>query len=101
MSLKKVTTRKKTLKVTESNLATSSNPTDLSNIFPIAPDILTQIHKQIFHYIWPKKSRTHSKKNTPLPKNKGGINIKEPEVHNLAMRIKHPLNSKYKKDQLP
>ena len=26
----------------------------LSNIFPIAQDILTQTHEQIFHYIWPK-----------------------------------------------
>ena len=65
MSLKKVTTRKKTLKVTESNLATSSNPTVLSNIFPIAPDILTQIHKQIFHYIWPKNQEPIARK-TPL-----------------------------------
>ena len=49
-----------------------------------------------------KKSRTHTnKKALFLPKNKGGINIKEPEVHNLAMRIKHLLNLKYKKDQLP
>ena len=26
----------------------------LSHIFPVPQDILTQIHKQIFHYMWPK-----------------------------------------------
>ena len=71
----------------------------LSNIFPIPQDILTQLHKQIFHYIWPKNQEPIARKTLFLPKNKGAINIKESEVHNLAMRsrIKHLLNLKYKK----
>ena len=32
----------------------------LSNIFPLTQDILTQLHKQIFHYIWPKNQEKHS-----------------------------------------
>ena len=73
----------------------------LSNIFPIPQNILTQIHKQIFHYIWPKNQEHIARKTFFLPKNKGGINNKEPEVHNLAIRIKHLLNLKYKKTNLP
>ena len=61
----------------------------LSKIFPLPQDILTQIHKQIFHYIWPKNQEPIAKKALFLLKNKGGINIKELEVHNLAMRIQH------------
>ena len=69
----------------------------LSNTLPIPQDILTQIHKQIFHYIWPKNQEPIAKKALFLLKNKGGVNIKELEVHNLAMRIKHLLNLKHKK----
>ena len=32
-----------------------------------------------------------------LPKKRSGLNIKEPESHNIAMRLKHLLNLKYKK----
>ena len=73
----------------------------LSNIFPIRQNILTQIHKQIFHYIWPKNQEHIARKLLYLPKNKGGINIEEPEVHNLAIRIKHLLNLKYEKTNCP
>ena len=34
-----------------------------------------------------------------LPKNKGGLNRKESEAHNLALRIKHLLTLKQTKDQ--
>ena len=42
--------------------------------------------------------KDNSKKNTFLPKLKGGLNIKEPDAHNLSMRIKH---LKQKENQPP
>ena len=73
----------------------------LSNVFPIPQEILTQIHKQIFHCIWLKNLEPIPRKTLFLPKNKGSIKIKEPEIHNLAMQTKHLLNLKYKKIQPP
>lgn len=74
----------------------------LSNIFPIPQEILKQIHKKIFHYIWINKNNEPiARKTLFLPKKKGGINIKEPETHNLAMRAKHLLNLKCKENQPP
>ena len=81
------------------NTLTLAKTAYLSNVFPIPREILTQIHKQIFHYIWSKNQELIARKTLFLPKNKGGITIKEPEVHNLAMRTKHLLNLKYKKIQ--
>ena len=34
-----------------------------------------------------------------LPKNKGGLNLKEPEAHNMAIRRKHLITLKQTKDQ--
>ena len=42
----------------------------LSNIFPIPQDILTQIHKQIFHYIWPKNQESIARKHSFYQKTK-------------------------------
>ena len=36
----------------------------LSNTLPIPQDILTQIHKQIFHYIWPRNQEPIAKKHS-------------------------------------
>ena len=36
-----------------------------------------------------------------MPKHKGGLNIKEPEAHNLSMRIKHLLTLKQEENQPP
>ena len=69
----------------------------LSNIFPIPKNILTQLHKKIYRYIWKQKMIEPTARKTLFlpPKKKGGLNIKEPDSHNIAMTLKHLLNLKY------
>ena len=58
----------------------------LSNAFGIPNEILTQLQKKIFQYIWQdQKKEPIARKTLFLPKNRGGINIKEPDTHNKAM----------------
>ena len=72
----------------------------MSNVFPIPEKIIQKIHTNIFHYLWQNKTpEPIARKTLFLPKNKGGLNIKESEAHNLAMRIKHFLTLKQKPDQ--
>ena len=74
----------------------------LSNVFPIPEKIIQKIHTNIFQYLWQNKTREPiASKTLFLPKNKGDLNIKEPETHNLAIRIKHLLTLKQTKDQPP
>ena len=47
-----------------------------------------------------QKTRTNCEKNTIPAKRKRGLNKKEPEAHNLAMRIKHILSLQQNKKQL-
>ena len=62
----------------------------ISNVFPIPDTMLSKIHKVIFQYLWQNKIiEPIARKTTFLPKQKGGLNIKEPNIHNLAMRLKH------------
>ena len=69
----------------------------LSNIFPIPKEILAQLHTKIYQYIWQdKKIEPIARKTLFLPKRGGGINIKEQDSHNIAMRLKDLLNLKYK-----
>ena len=73
--------------------------TFLSNVFPIPENITQKIHTNIFQYLWQNKTAEPiARKTLFLPKNNGGINIKEPEAHNMAMRIKHLLTLKQSKD---
>ena len=74
----------------------------LSNVFPIPEKIIQKIHTNIFQYLWQNKTREPiASKTLFLPKNKGDLNIKELETHNLAIRIKHLLTLKQTKDQPP
>ena len=74
----------------------------LSNVFPIPEKIIQKIHTNIFQYLWQNKTREPiASKTLFLSKNKGDLNIKEPETHNLAIRIKHLLTLKQTKDQPP
>lgn len=67
--------------------------TFLSNVFPIPEQILKKIYKILFNYLWYNKPQEPiARKTLFLPKHKGGLNITEPEAHNLSMRIKHLLN---------
>ena len=76
--------------------------TFLSNVFPIPGKIINKIHKNIFGYLWQNKtSEPKVRKTLFLPKGKRGLNVKEPEAHNLSMRIKHLLTLKQKKNQPP
>ena len=68
-----------------------------SNVFPIPEKIIQKIHTNIFQYLWQNKTpEPIARKTLFLPKDKGGLNIKEPEAHNLAMRIKHLITLKEK-----
>ena len=74
----------------------------LSNIFPIPKEILAQLHTKIYQYIWQdKKIEPIARKTLFLPKKGGGINIKEQDSHNIAMRLKDLLNLKYKEKTPP
>ena len=74
----------------------------LSNVFPIPNKILTKLHKKIFWSIWQdKKTEPIATETLSLPQKRGGINIKEPDTHNIAMRLKHTLNLKYKENPPP
>ena len=62
----------------------------LSNVYPIPDNIPNKIHKVIFQNLWQNNQiEPIARKKTFLPKSKGSLNIKEPNTHNLAMKIKH------------
>ena len=74
--------------------------TFLSNVLPIPEQVIQKIHKHIFQYLWHnKKQEPIARKTLFLPKNKGGLNLKEIEAHNYAMRIKHLLTLKQKENK--
>ena len=61
-----------------------------SNIFPIPPYILKQIHSNIFKHIWQFSNKEPISRETLfLPKTQAGIGLIEPKPHSLAMKIKH------------
>ena len=67
----------------------------IGNVFPIPENILTQMHKRIFNFIWQNKNMEPvGRKTIFLQKEKRGLNMKELEVRNLSMRLKHFLNLK-------
>lgn len=52
--------------------------------------MINKIHKIIFQYLWQnQKVEPIATKTTFLPKQKGRLNVKEPNIHNFAMRLKH------------
>ena len=74
----------------------------LSNVFPIDTKITQNIHKKIFKYIWNNKEQEPiARKTIFLNKKLGGINLLEPQAHNIAMRIKHLLTLKQKEKTSP
>ena len=74
--------------------------TFLSNVLPIPEQVIQKIHKHTFQYLWyNKKQEPIARKTLFLPKNKGGLNLKEIEAHNYAMRIKHLLTLKQKENK--
>ena len=74
----------------------------LSNVFPIPDKMLSKIYKEIFHYLCQNKNiETIARKATFLPKQKVGLNIKEPNIHNIAMRLKHLQNLQKSENQPP
>ena len=68
----------------------------LSNIFPIDLQTTLSIQEQIFKYFWKNKQEQIARKTIFLPKNLGGLNLLEPQVQNMAMRIKHIVQLKQK-----
>ena len=62
----------------------------LSNVFAVPDEIINKIHKIIFQHLWQnQKVEPIAKKATFLPKQKGRLNVKEPNIHNFAMWLKH------------
>ena len=89
-------------KATILNTLILAKTTFLSNIFPIPENVLTKLHKYIFSYICQNRNvEPISRKTLFLKKEQGGLNIKETEAHNLAMRLKHLLNLKQHPKQPP
>ena len=66
----------------------------LSNDFPIDHKNHSKIHQKIFQYIWKNKQEAISRKTLFQNKKLGGLNLLEPQAHNIAMRIKHILQIK-------
>ena len=90
--IQKMSTRQLSLygKTVLINTLILAKTTFLINAFPIPEQIIKKIHTNIFQYLWQNKTpEPIARKTLFLPKNKGGLNIKETEAHNLAMRIKH------------
>ena len=89
-------------KATILNTLILAKTTFLSKIFPIPENVLTKLHKYIFSYICQNRNvEPISRKTLFLKKEQGGLNIKETEAHNLAMRLKHLLNLKQHPKQPP
>ena len=81
------------IRKSNTNTLILARTTFLSNVFPIPEQILKKIYKILFNYLWYNKPQEPiARKTLFLPKHKGGLNITEPEAHNLSKRIKHLLN---------
>ena len=59
-----------------------------------------QIQNKIFKYIWNNKQES-TRKTIFLNKKLGGLNLLEPQAHNVVMRIKHLLQLKQKQNNPP
>ena len=78
-------------KVQIANTLILSKTSFLSNVFPIDLQIAQSTQENIFKYIWKNKQEQIARKTIFLPKKLGGLNLLEPQAHNIAMRIKHLL----------
>ena len=67
--------------------------TYLSNVFPISIQIITKIHKKI-EYLRQSKVELITRKTLFQQKINGGLNLKESEIHNISMKVKHMLSLK-------
>ena len=83
-------------KVIIANTLILSKTTFLSNIFPIDTKTTLSIQNKIFQYIWRNKQEPIARKTIFLSKKLGGLNLLEPQAHNIAMRIKHLIQLKQK-----
>ena len=62
-------------------------------------EITRKAHNRIFKYLWNNKATEPTARKTIHLKQKfEGLNLIEPEAHNYAMRIKHLLTLKQKKE---
>ena len=83
------------------NTLISSKTSFLSNVFPIDTKTTQQIYKKIFQYIWKNKQEPIARKTIFLKRKLGGLNLIEPQAHNIAMRIKHLLQLKQEEKTPP
>ena len=96
MSSRQLSLLRKTILI---NTLILAKTTFLSNIFPIPQNTIHKIYKMIFQYLWQNKTpEPIARKTLFLPKNKGGLNLKEIEDHNYAMRTKYLLTLKQKEN---
>ena len=71
----------------------------LSNVFPIDAEITHKIHNKRITYLWKNKTtELIARKTIHLKQIFGGLNLKEPKAQDFAMRIKHLLTLKQKKN---
>ena len=57
----------------------------LSNTFPIDLQTTLIIQEKIFKYLWNNKQEQIARKTIFLPKRLGGLNLLEPQAHNIAI----------------
>ena len=88
-------------KVIITNTLILSKTSFSSNIFPIDTKTTQQIHKKIFQYIWKNTQEPIARKTIFLNKKLGGLNLIEPQAHNITMQIKHLLQLKQKEKTPP
>ena len=88
-------------KVILANTLILSKTSFLSNIFPLDIKTTSNIQNKIFQYIWKNKQEPIARKTIFLSKKLGGLNLLEPQAHNIAMRIKHLLQLKQKEKTPP
>ena len=99
MSSRQLSLLEKTILI---NTLILAKTTFLSNIFPIPQNTTHKIQKIIFQYLRQNKTpEPIARKTLFLPKNKGGLNLKEIEAHNYAMRTKYLLTFEQKENHPP
>ena len=87
-------------KVQITNTLVLSKTSFLSNVFPMDLKTTLNIQEKIFKYIWNNIQEQIARKTIFLHKKLGGLNLLEPQSHNIAMRIKHLLQLKQKQNNL-
>ena len=64
----------------------------IANVFPIPKDLIPEINKIVFGYLWKGSAAEPMARETLfLPRDRGGLGILVPLIHSQALRIKYLL----------